>query len=118
MSTLVVTTITPSAGDNNAYTAANIPQATANAAGDGTALNSSINVSSLDDDDTGDFGLNFTNAFTAATYQVAATCGHSTRRHFMYDGINTTSLEFITNSDSAAGDSSLSNGIVCIGDIA
>ena len=35
----------------------------------GTAITGTLNVSSLDDDGTGDFGINFVNAFSSATYQ-------------------------------------------------
>lgn len=34
----------------------------------GTALNDSFNVSSLDDDGTGDYGINFTNTLDSADY--------------------------------------------------
>ena len=35
---------------------------------DGTALLDSFNMSSIDDDGTGDYGLNFTNAFNNVNY--------------------------------------------------
>ena len=35
----------------------------------GSSITGTLNVTSLDDDGTGDFGINFTNAFSSATYQ-------------------------------------------------
>ena len=35
----------------------------------GSSITGTLNVSSLDDDGTGDFGINFTSAFSSATYQ-------------------------------------------------
>ena len=35
----------------------------------GSSIAGTLNVSSLDDDGTGDFGVNFVNAFSSATYQ-------------------------------------------------
>lgn len=41
---------------------------------DGASINDSFNVSSLDDDGTGQFGVNVTNAFSSASYAPTATC--------------------------------------------
>mgnify|MGYP001472689059 FL=1 len=66
---------------------------------DGTSLLDSFNVSSIDDDGTGDYGLNFTNAFNNVNYvpnqnvrsQIAAANSHG--RSSGVETCNTTSAE-------------------------
>ena len=66
---------------------------------DGTALLDSFNVSSIDDDGTGDYGLNFTNAFNNVNYaptsmqkgQINASNSHHRGTHVAT--CNTTSAE-------------------------
>ena len=66
---------------------------------DGTALLDSFNISSIDDDGTGDYGLNFTNAFNNVNYaptamqkdEISATNSHHRGVHVAT--CNTTSAE-------------------------
>jgi predicted nucleic acid-binding Zn-ribbon protein len=76
MSTLKVATIQDTSG-NNSSTPAGIASGTAKAwlnfNGAGTiAIRDSFNVASITDNGTGDYTINFTNAFTDADYVVVA----------------------------------------------
>ena len=65
----------------------------------GSSITGTLNVSSLDDDGTGDFGINFTSAFANTNYQAHLLCnagiiaGNSFGRHTAADTKNTTSIE-------------------------
>ena len=66
---------------------------------DGTALLDSFNMSSIDDDGTGDYGLNYTNPFSNVTYipnqnvRGGVTAGNSDGHFAEVDTCNTTSAE-------------------------
>jgi len=66
---------------------------------DGTALLDSFNMSSIDDDGTGDYGLNFTNAFNNVNYipnqnqRGEISAGNSHGRSAVVATCNTTSAE-------------------------
>ena len=66
---------------------------------DGTALLDSFNMSSIDDDGTGDYGLNFTNAFNNVNYipnqnqRGEISAGNSHGRSAAVATCNTTSAE-------------------------
>jgi hypothetical protein len=75
MSTIRVDNFGPSAGGTT-YSARGIAKAWVNFDGTGTiAARDSENVSSLTDNGTGDYSVNFTNAFDAADYAVLMTGG-------------------------------------------
>ncbi len=65
-------------------------------AANGASMNDSFNIASLDDDGTGDFGLNYTNNFSTANYAVLGMAD---------DGTTSTSAMGIdtTNGTNAAG---------------
>jgi hypothetical protein len=44
-----------------------------------SSINASFNISSLDDDGTGDFGINFTNSMSGAEYSAPASSGEDNR---------------------------------------
>ena len=82
MSTLKVNTIQDSSGSNSS-TPAQIEQGRAKAwvnfNGTGTlAIRDSYNVSSVDDDSTGHFTINFSTAMTNVNYVVSGTTGTTT----------------------------------------
>ena len=68
---------------------------------DGTAILDSFNISSLDDDGTGDYGLNFTNNFGNTNYVPLSQmfggigAGNSFGRHVTCETANTSSAEFL-----------------------
>ena len=75
MSTIRVDNFGPSAGGTT-YSARGIAKAWVNFNGTGTiAARDSENVSSLTDNGTGDYTVNFSNAFGAADYIMNASCG-------------------------------------------
>ena len=45
-----------------------------------TGIDTSLNVSSMDDDGSGDFGINFTTSFTTANYAAVSATGNGARR--------------------------------------
>ena len=65
----------------------------------GTGLTDSFNMSSIDDDGTGDYGLNFTNAFSSVTYipnqniRGGVAAGNSDGHFAEVETCNTTSAE-------------------------
>ena len=94
----------------------NAVQAWVNFNGTGTvAIRESYNVSSITDNGTGDYTVNFTNALTDANYSTIATTNW--RGSGSFDFINmhnsrvatTTSVSFLTGSTSAFLDSSILN---------
>jgi hypothetical protein len=77
MSTIRVDNFGPSAGGTT-YSARGIAKAWVNFDGTGTiASRDSENVSSLTDNGTGDYSVNFTNAFDAADYAPSTNSGQS-----------------------------------------
>ena len=76
MSTIRVDNFGPSAGGTT-YSARGIAKAWVNFDGTGTlAARDSENVSSLTDNGTGDYTVNFSNAFGAGDYSVGGYCVH------------------------------------------
>ena len=75
----------------------------------GNALSENLNVSSVDDDGTGDFGIHFSNNFNTANYVMthAVNDGGASTAQFSTDitfGTNTTSTTDIENHFVTAGD--------------
>ena len=108
MSTLRVTTVTnPSGGQP---TIDGLAKAWVNFNGTGTvAIRASLNVSSITDNGTGDYTVNFTNALTDANYAANGTCTLSdaivagnTERGFSPRSYTTTSVRFLVT-DGGAG---------------
>ena len=69
MSTLKADTIQSTGGGAATLTKQSAAKVRGSKNSTGTAITGTLNISSLDDDGTGDFGINFTNAFSSATYQ-------------------------------------------------
>ena len=75
----------------------------------GNALSENLNVSSVDDDGTGDFGIHFSNNFNTANYVMthAVNDGGASTAQFSTDityGTNTTATTDIENHYVTAGD--------------
>jgi hypothetical protein len=112
MSTLVAQTIsngTVSTSSENVIQGS--AKAWVNFNGTGTvAIRASYNVSSITDNGTGDYTVNFTNAFADADYSIVGSCGQSVAALF-YPNLNpsnvivpptTTSFRLITRSPTTA----------------
>ena len=69
MSTLKADTIQSTGGGAATLTKQSAAKVRGSKNSTGTAITGTLNISSLDDDGTGDFGINFTNAFSSAVYQ-------------------------------------------------
>ncbi len=72
MSTLKVTNI-QATGETASRAVAGVAAVKGSKNASGSSILGTLNVSSLDDDGTGDFGINFTNAFANANYQANLT---------------------------------------------
>ena len=98
MSTLKVTNI-QATGETATRAVAGVAAVKGTKDSSGSSITGTLNVSSLDDDGTGDFGINFTNAFANTNYQANLICnagiiaGNSFGRHVAADTKNTTSIE-------------------------
>ena len=99
MSTLRVSTIQDTAGSNSSTPAAianGIAKAWVNFNGTGTvAIRAQYNVSSITDNGTGDYTVNFTNALADANYAIAG-AGE-------YGGVSTTDMRVIVVQTRASG---------------
>ena len=80
----------------------------------------SFNVSSLDDDGTGDFGLNFSNNMSNANYPAPASAGEDNANVLTNFGtVSTSSMDGQTRQTQANAASDKANNSVCIlGDLA
>ena len=78
MSTLRVNNITDNSGGTNNLNVPGTAKAWVNFNGTGTvAIRASFNVSSITDNGTGDYTVNFTNAMTDANYSCLPVCSQS-----------------------------------------
>jgi len=80
----------------------------------------SFNVSSLDDDGTGDFGLNFSNNMSNANYPAPASAGEDNANVLTNFGtVSTSSMDGQTRQTQANAASDKANNSVCVfGDLA
>jgi len=109
MSTILVNTLTGTStagsivvtGEGNSTTT-NLQQGLAKAwghlAGGGASLPDSFNLSSIDDDGTGEYGLNYTSAMNSATYSATSTinfnhAANNNTRHLVIESKATGSVE-------------------------
>lgn len=95
--------VAPQFNDGNGTQTGTLCRAWVNFNGTGTvAIRASFNVSSITDNGTGDYTVNFTNALADANYSVVATCSGNvigqTGRTVAISGTNpaTTSVRFST----------------------
>jgi len=72
MSTLKADTIQSTSGGAATLTNQQAAKAWFNKASNGASFSDSFNMSSIDDDGSGDFGLHFTNSFDSANYAPVA----------------------------------------------
>lgn len=78
----------------------------------GPTVSASYNVSSVDDDATGDFGVNFTTSFSAATYAVASTALGSSADAAYFLTVSSKAVGAVECLTSVSGDSSVNNALV------
>ena len=88
----------------------------------GTAgIDASLNVSSMDDDGSGDFGINFTTSFSTANYVAVSATANGARRVLTRspDGTATSSaMDGLTRNDSNASSDALGCSVAIFGDLA
>lgn len=88
----------------------------------GTAgIDTSFNVSSMDDDGAGDFGINFTTSFSTANYVAVSATANGARRVLTRspDGTATASaMDGLTRNDSNANSDALGCSVALYGDLA
>jgi len=88
----------------------------------GTAgIDTSFNVSSMDDDGAGDFGINFTTSFSTANYVAVSATANGARRVLTRspDGTATSSaMDGLTRNDSNANSDALGCSVALYGDLA
>jgi hypothetical protein len=120
MSTLVAQTISNGTISTSTANVINGAKAWVNFNGTGTvAIRASYNVSSITDNGTGDYTLNFTNAFADANYSLVGSSRNSTTRMTIFspqhsgvaDPFTTTTARVRTSDDAGTVNDS---DIVCV----
>ncbi len=100
-SELRVNTLKDAAGNNSVamqYVAEGSAKAWGHLAAGGASLPDSFNLSSIDDDGTGEYGLNYTSAMNSATYSATSTinfnhAANNNTRHLVIESKATGSVE-------------------------
>jgi len=100
-SELRVNTLKDAAGNNSVamqYVAEGSAKAWGHLAAGGASLPDSFNLSSIDDDGTGEYGLNYTSAMNSATYSATSTinfnhAADNNTRHLVIESKATGSVE-------------------------
>ena len=100
-SELRVNTLKDASGNNSvgmAYVAEGSAKAWGHLAAGGASLPDSFNLSSIDDDGTGEYGLNYTSAMNSATYSATSTinfnhASNNNTRHLVIESKATGSVE-------------------------
>ena len=109
MSTLTVTNIKKT-GETNSREVSGVAAAWAHVNAGNAAISDSVNISSIDDDATGEFGLNYTNAMNSSTYCATATITFShdhnvqAQRILTIESKGTSSVEVDAGYINSAGD--------------
>ena len=84
-----------------------------------TGIDTSFNVSSMDDDGTGDFGINFTNSFSSVNYTATSATSSGARRVLTRSGTVTASaMDGLTRNDSNANSDAAGCSVTIHGDLA
>ena len=84
-----------------------------------TGIDTSFNVSSMDDDGTGDFGINFTNSFSSVNYTATSAASSGARRVLTRNGTVTASaMDGLTRNDSNANADADGCSVTMHGDLA
>jgi len=122
MSTIRADTLTDAAGTGPAaLTSQWAARATVNYNQSTPAIISSQNISSVDDDSAGNFGVNYTNAFGAATYVVTGATGANAGTPGVLGpdlALATGATEMRSTNTSGTGADFDANGIATFGDLA
>jgi hypothetical protein len=86
---------------------------------DTTNIDTSLNVSSMDDDGSGDFGINFTNSFSSVNYTATSATSSGARRVLTRNGTVTASaMDGLTRNDSNANSDAAACSVTIHGDLA
>ena len=84
-----------------------------------TGIDTSFNVSSMDDDGAGDFGINFTNSFSSVNYTATSATSGGARRVLTRSGTVTASaMDGLTRNDSNANSDASGCSVIIHGDLA
>jgi len=84
-----------------------------------TGIDTSFNVSSMDDDGAGDFGINFTNSFSSVNYTATSATSGGARRVLTRSGTVTASaMDGLTRNDSNANSDAAGCSVTMHGDLA
>jgi hypothetical protein len=100
-SELRVNTLKDASGNNSiatSFVAGGSAKAWGHLAAGGASLPDSFNLSSIDDDGTGEYGLNYSSAMNSATYSVTSTinfnhAANNNTRHLVVESKTTSSVE-------------------------
>ena len=86
---------------------------------DTTNIDTSLNVSSMDDDGSGDFGINFTNIFSSVNYTATSATSSGARRVLTRNGTVTASaMDGLTRNDSNTNSDAAACSVTIHGDLA
>ncbi len=84
-----------------------------------TGIDTSLNVSSMDDDGAGDFGINFTNSFSSVNYTATSATSSGSRRVLTRNGTVTASaMDGLTRNDSNSNSDAAACSVTMHGDLA
>jgi hypothetical protein len=84
-----------------------------------TGIDTSFNVSSMDDDGAGDFGINFTNSFSSVNYTATSATSGGARRVLTRSGTVTASaMDGLTRNDSNSNSDASGCSVTIHGDLA
>ena len=84
-----------------------------------TGIDTSFNVSSMDDDGTGDFGINFTNSFSSVNYTATSATSGGARRVLTRSGtVAASAMDGLTRNDSNANSDASGCSVTIHGDLA
>ena len=84
-----------------------------------TGIDTSFNVSSMDDDGSGDFGINFVNSFSSVNYTATSATSGGARRVLTRSGTVTASaMDGLTRNDSNANSDASGCSVIIHGDLA
>lgn len=84
-----------------------------------TGIDTSLNVSSMDDDGSGDFGINFVNSFSSVNYTATSATSSGARRVLTRSGTVTASaMDGLTRNDSNVNSDASGCSVAIHGDLA
>ena len=83
-----------------------------------TGIDTSFNVSSMDDDGTGDFGINFTSSFSSVNYVAPSATKAGARRVLTRTFATASSMDGLTRNDSNSNSDAAGCSVTIHGDLA